>query len=55
MRTLTASIVAALLLASCETQTAGPDLKPIGDGLEFIGIAGVLAALIIAFTVFLRK
>ncbi len=40
------ALVWPLCLASCEP-VAGPDLRPVGDGLHFLGFAIVLAAIIL--------
>lgn len=35
-----------LLLASCEPAT-GPDMRPVGDGLQFLGFSLVLATIVL--------
>ncbi len=40
------SLFIVLLLSGCEGVDNGPDFTPLGNGLAFIGLAIVLAALI---------
>lgn len=57
-RRLAAAILASFaLLASCAKPAPPPivDVRPIGQGLEFLGIALVLAVLIFVFSRFLGK
>lgn len=42
--------VVVTLLSSCaESGAGGPDMGPIGDGLRFIGVALVVAVLVLVF------
>jgi len=45
------------LLAACASNGERPmvDVSPVGDGLHFVGMAGVLAALIIVFGRFVSE
>jgi predicted small secreted protein len=49
---VTVAVAATILLAACNNPIAGGgvDTKPIGNGIEFLGMCLVLAALIIAFS-----
>ena len=57
MRALLVSGITCLLLVGCSDVTSPqvPDMTPVGNGLEFLGIAGVLMSLIIVVALFLRK
>jgi len=51
-------ILLPLLVAGCGDDPPParvPDMTPVGNGLEFLGIAGVLIALIIVVANFIRK
>ncbi|MEO8205938.1 MAG: hypothetical protein ABI615_07125 [Chthoniobacterales bacterium] len=52
-----AVMVVCLLLAACSSigKSSVIDTRPIGSGLEFIGMAGVLAALISVFGKYIGK
>jgi len=57
MKALLVSGITCLLLSGCSDVTSPqvPDMTPVGNGLEFLGIAGVLMSLIIVVALFLRK
>jgi hypothetical protein len=57
LRQLCAILAASALLAACAKPAPPPivDVRPIGQGLEFVGIALVLAVLIFVFSRFLGK
>jgi FtsH-binding integral membrane protein len=52
-----AVLVTCAFFAACSTKavTTVVDTRPIGQGLEYVGIAVVLATLIIVFGKFLEK
>lgn len=44
---LITTMLPVLLLTSCDvTQSSGPSMSPIGDGLRFLGVALVVAVLV---------
>lgn len=50
MRNILTVAVGCTLLAACAaTRNQGVDVRPVGQGLEFLGMSGVLAALILVF------
>jgi len=51
-------IAGTMLLAACNEQEKARqlvDVKPVGEGLTFLGLAGVLSALILVFGKFLTE
>ena len=57
MRALPICILGCLSLTGCPDGSGSrmPDMTPVGNGLEFLGIAGVLMTLIVVIAMFLRK
>ena len=55
---LAVMVAGTLLLAACNEQEKVRqlvDVKPVGDGLQFLGLAGVLSALILVFGKFITE
>jgi len=52
-----AMLVTSVLVVACTGAPAKPvvDTRPVGDGLTFLGMAGVLAALIFVFGKFITE
>ncbi len=50
MRNTVALIIGCAILAACSARSdQSVDVRPVGQGLEFLGMSGVLAALILVF------